>query len=205
MHHWRVSKKQVFPIIITLLVQFHLPHVSLLSASAQGAETGAVLRIAADFTRDRVAPYRTESLLQRGVRHEARLIRSGKAIARNISNRERIRTTRLLITAYSSTKDQTDSTPCITANGFNVCKHNQENVIAANFLPMGAKVQIPELFGDRVFTVQDRMNRRYGKRVDVWMTSRQRAKQFGIKHADVVVIQPERTTIPPTTQIAGNF
>jgi len=53
------------------------------------------------------------------------------------------------ITAYSSTVDQCDDTPCITANGFNLCAHNQEDVIAANFLPFGTKVRIPELFGDR--------------------------------------------------------
>ena len=64
------------------------------------------------------------------------------------------------VTAYSSTVDQTDSTPCITANGFDLCAHDQEDVIAANFLPFGTKVRMPELFGDQIFTVQDRMNAR---------------------------------------------
>lgn len=97
------------------------------------------------------------------------------------------KTMKLTITAYSSTVDQTDASPCITANGFNVCKHNRENVIAANFLPFGSKVKIPELYGDRVFTVQDRMNKRYWYQADIWMKSRESAKQFGVKYTKVEI------------------
>ena len=93
------------------------------------------------------------------------------------------------VTAYSSTIDQTDSTPCITANGFDLCAHNQEDVIAANFLPFGTKVRIPELFGDQIFTVQDRMNARYYYRADVWMKSRQSAREFGIAYAKLEVLE----------------
>jgi hypothetical protein len=57
------------------------------------------------------------------------------------------------ITAYTSDAAQTDSTPCIAARGFDLCEHDEEDVIAANFLPMGTKVKIPELYGSRVFTV----------------------------------------------------
>ncbi len=91
------------------------------------------------------------------------------------------------VTAYSSTPDQTDSTPCITADGFNVCEHNQENVIAANFLRFGTMVKMPEEFGDRIFTVHDRMNPRYQERVDIWMKSREAAKQFGVKRVKIEI------------------
>ena len=97
------------------------------------------------------------------------------------------RITKTVITAYSSTVDQTDASPCITANGFNVCQNNQENIVAANFLPFGAKIKIPELFGDKIFTVQDRMHPRYRNRADVWMKSRNRAKQFGIKSTTIEI------------------
>lgn len=90
-----------------------------------------------------------------------------------------IKVVHVTVTAYSSTPDQTDSTPCITADGFDVCANGLENVIAANFLPIGTQVKIPDYFGDQVFTVHDRMNRRYGDRVDVWMTSRAKAIEFG--------------------------
>ncbi len=91
------------------------------------------------------------------------------------------------ITAYSSTVDQTDDSPCITANMFNVCAHGREDTIAANFLKFGTKVRIPELFGDRIFIVRDRMNKRYPDRVDVWMIKRSAAKQFGVKYAQIEI------------------
>ncbi|MFA6255426.1 MAG: hypothetical protein WC675_05380 [Patescibacteria group bacterium] len=100
-----------------------------------------------------------------------------------------VATYQIPITAYSSTIDQCDSTPCITANGFDLCANNQENVIAANFLPFGTKVRIPEVFGDRIFTVQDRMNARYYYRADVWMKARADAKKFGIVYAKLEVIK----------------
>jgi 3D (Asp-Asp-Asp) domain-containing protein len=93
------------------------------------------------------------------------------------------------MTAYNSEPGQTDSTPCITANGFNVCEHNIEDTIAANFLKFGTKVRIPELFGDRIFVVRDRMNRRYTHRVDIWMINKDDAIQFGIKRAKIEVLK----------------
>lgn len=93
------------------------------------------------------------------------------------------------MTAYTSEVAQTDASPCTTANGFNVCKHGIEDTIAANFLPFGSKVKIPELFGDRVFIVRDRMNRRYDSRVDVWMKDKSDAMQFGVRSARIVVLK----------------
>ena len=92
------------------------------------------------------------------------------------------------VTAYSSTSDQTDASPCSTANGFDVCKQGVENVVAVNGLPFGTKLRFPEMFGDRIFTVQDRMNARYTDRMDVWMKSRGAAMQFGVKHLKVEIL-----------------
>ena len=97
--------------------------------------------------------------------------------------------TRIVITAYNSEAGQTDDSPCITANNFNVCEHGAEDTIATNFLPFGAKVKIPDLFGDRVFIVRDRMNRRYHNRVDIWMVEKPDALNFGVKLAVVQVLQ----------------
>ena len=93
------------------------------------------------------------------------------------------------ITAYSSTVDQCDSTPCITANGFDLCEHNQEDVLAANFLPFGTKVRIPEIFGEQIFTIQDRMNARYYYRADIWMKTREAARKFGLVYATIEVLE----------------
>lgn len=100
-----------------------------------------------------------------------------------------LRTHTVIATAYSSSIDQTDSTPCITANGYDVCKNGEENVIAANFLRFGTKVRIPELYGDKVFTVQDRMNPKYSARIDLWKTSRNRAIDFGKRLVKIEVIE----------------
>lgn len=94
-----------------------------------------------------------------------------------------------VMTAYNSEPGQTDDSPCITATGFNVCEHGEEDTIAANFLKFGTKVRIPELFGDRVFVVRDRMNKRHADRVDVWMKDRGDALKFGIKTAKIEVLK----------------
>lgn len=94
-----------------------------------------------------------------------------------------------VVTAYNSDPGQTDDSPCITANNFNVCDSGVEDTIAANFLPFGAKVKIPELFGNRVFVVRDRMNRRFSNRVDVWMVERPDAVNFGVKMAKIEVLK----------------
>lgn len=87
------------------------------------------------------------------------------------------------VTAYSSTPDQTDSTPFITASGTRV----RDGVLAANFLPIGTRVKIPEIYGDKVFIVEDRMNARYFKRADIWMETRAEAKKWGVKYVTLEV------------------
>lgn len=98
------------------------------------------------------------------------------------------RVTYVTATSYSSTPDQTDSTPCITANGFDLCEHNRENIIATNALPFGTRVRFPEVYGDEIFYVMDRMNARYNTRVDFWKKTREDAKIFGLKHVKMEVL-----------------
>lgn len=94
-----------------------------------------------------------------------------------------------IVTAYNSEVGQCDDSPCVTANGFNVCEYGIEDTVAANFLPFGAKIRIPELFGDRVFVVRDRMNARYYHRVDIWMNSRIDARKFGVRLAKIEILE----------------
>ena len=100
-----------------------------------------------------------------------------------------MRTINVPVTAYNSLPGQTDSTPCITANGYNLCTNNQQNVIAANFLKFGTKVRFPDFDPNTVYTVQDRMNARYAYRADIWMQTREQAKQFGIKTLKMEIYQ----------------
>jgi 3D (Asp-Asp-Asp) domain-containing protein len=92
------------------------------------------------------------------------------------------RVIRVPVTAYNSEAGQTDSTPCKTANGFDLCKNDEQNVIAANFLPFGTKVRFPDYDPDTIYTVQDRMNARYIYRVDIWMKTKQNALDFGVRN-----------------------
>lgn len=98
---------------------------------------------------------------------------------------------KVVLTAYNSDKAQCDNSPCITANGFNVCKHGIEDTVAANFLPMGTKIRIPALFGDRIFVVRDRMAKRHQNRVDIWMKNYSSAIKFGIKTATIEIVPTE--------------
>ena len=83
----------------------------------------------------------------------------------------------VLATAYSSTPEQTDDTPFTTASGTTV----GEGTLAANFLPFGTKVTLPELYGNKVFTVEDRMHPRKGYQVDIWFPYTEEAIHFGAK------------------------
>jgi len=98
--------------------------------------------------------------------------------------------TTITITAYTSEVGQCDDSPCITANGFNVCKNAKEDTIAINGLKFGTKIRIPDLFGDRVFVVRDRMNARYkSNRGDIWMVEKDDAVKFGVQIARVEILK----------------
>lgn len=83
--------------------------------------------------------------------------------------------------AYNSVPGQTDSTPFTTASGTTV----RRGVIAANFLPIGTKITIPEVYGDEIFVVEDRMNSRYHNNIDIWMESVSDARAFGRKSVEI--------------------
>lgn len=89
---------------------------------------------------------------------------------------------RVLATAYSSTVDQTDASPFITASG----RHVGPGVIAANFLPFGTRVRI----GQYLYTVWDRLDERYNGMyiVDIWHASRWEAKVFGARIVEMEVV-----------------
>jgi len=99
-----------------------------------------------------------------------------------------LRTKTVTITAYNAVPEQTDSTPCITADGTDICKNKNIKVVAANWLPFGTKVRIPEYFGDTVFEVHDRMNPRYNNRLDVLMDSVPEAKKFGRRTLQIEIL-----------------
>jgi len=87
----------------------------------------------------------------------------------------------VLVTAYSSTPDQTDSTPFITASG----SHVRDGIVACNFLSFGTYVRFPDMYGDKVFVVEDRMALRNSHKIDIWFPTRSEAYQFGVRQIRV--------------------
>jgi 3D (Asp-Asp-Asp) domain-containing protein len=85
------------------------------------------------------------------------------------------------VSAYNSLPEQTDSTPFITASG----THVRHGVVAANFLPIGTRVTIPDYYGDQIFVVEDRMNARYQNNMDIWMESVADARSFGRRNVRI--------------------
>ena len=96
-----------------------------------------------------------------------------------------LRTVSVVVTAYSSTTWQTDDTPFTTASGTNV----REGVVAANFLAIGTKIKLPDLYGDKIFVVEDRMHPRQKYVVDIWFPSYSEALNFGAKYTNVQIIE----------------
>ncbi|HEY4496718.1 MAG TPA: hypothetical protein VI432_01035 [Candidatus Paceibacterota bacterium] len=88
------------------------------------------------------------------------------------------------VTAYSSREQETDSTPFITASGTRV----RDGIVAANWLPIGTKVRIPEAFGDKIFTVEDRMHKRNSDKLDIWFASTKEAFKFGVQELRVEIL-----------------
>jgi len=84
----------------------------------------------------------------------------------------------ITVTSYSSEPRQTDDTPFTTAWQTPV----RDGVVALNFLPKGTLVRFPDKYGDKIFIVEDRMNVRYPYRADIWMYTREEARQFGIRY-----------------------
>jgi len=89
---------------------------------------------------------------------------------------------RVMATAYSSSPDETDSNPFITASG----SHVHVGTLATNFLPFGTRVRI----GNITYTVEDRMNSRYNGLyiVDVWYPSKGEAINFGVRVLEMEIV-----------------
>lgn len=93
-------------------------------------------------------------------------------------------------TAYNSFPNQTDSTPCIAADGSDICKRHEkgEVIYATNDLPLGTKIAVNGVIG----TVADRMNRRYTGtgRIDRYMGyDLKGARAYGLRMATVEILK----------------
>lgn len=95
-----------------------------------------------------------------------------------------------VVTAYNvGDPRQTDDTPCISANGENICRAlaNGEMRCAANFVPLGSRLYVDKI---GVCLVTDRMNKRYRNRVDIAMHKNdyRKALRFGRQKLRVKIL-----------------
>lgn len=88
------------------------------------------------------------------------------------------------VTAYTSAPEETDNTPFITASNELV----RDGIVAANFLPFGTQIKIPSLFGNKIFVVEDRMKKDKDNYVDIWMSDLEKAKNFGVHRAKILIL-----------------
>ena len=85
-----------------------------------------------------------------------------------------------VVTAYTSSVDETDSTPDITASG----ERTRDGIVANNCLEFGSKVVIE----DKVYVVEDRMNKRYGcEHYDIWLETKDEAYEWGRRELAVII------------------
>jgi len=104
----------------------------------------------------------------------------------------KVQTVPVTITAYSSTVDQCDSTPHITAS----LKPVRVGTIAVSpdmikelGLFFGQRVLLP---GYGIFEVRDLMNPRWKRRVDIWESDREAARFFGLQKGTLIWVAGDR-------------
>ena len=92
----------------------------------------------------------------------------------------------VVVTGYSSSPWETDDTPFITASG----KWVKKGIVANNLLSFGTKIRIPELYGEQIFIVEDRMRwDRSNYQIDIWFASHQEAENFGAKITYIEILE----------------
>jgi len=156
----------------------------LISSIIAGAMIGAILSGMVAPKTTRAETFLTHTLIS----DPTTLIKDGYPTVKNIvePSVEVVKEITMVVTAYSSTEAQTDSTPFVTASG----KEVADGIVANNMLPFGAKVRIPELYDDKIFVVQDRMHQRKGKyHLDIWFPEYSQAKNFGAKITSIEVLK----------------
>ncbi len=173
------SQKALLTLMVFALLSFQIPQVSA------GSEPYSVPK---NWPNEWVTPFADEQLVV--------------AVVPKIERKVRL-TKKVTATAYSSDVHQTDSTPFGPAMAMDfrevVAKDGFVNCIAHNDLRLGTEVRFPDMFGDAVYTVCDRMNARYTGtgRIDFYFyvigedgkidskeslnAARANAKAFGIK------------------------
>jgi 3D (Asp-Asp-Asp) domain-containing protein len=117
---------------------------------------------------------------------EAEVVQSVEPVQQSLAVKY---TKKYTITAYNSVPWQTDSTPCISADGSDICKLREQGELScAASLPFGTKINVP---GFGVCTVRDRLAAKYSYRIDLYFGGAdqiQAAKEWGKRQVVVEVL-----------------
>jgi hypothetical protein len=70
------------------------------------------------------------------------------------------------VTAFNTVPSQTDSTPCISANGQNICGRNDVLACPRSF-KFGSRFIIDYGMGPKIYTCVDRTNIKFNNRFDI--------------------------------------
>ena len=175
----------ILPVLIGAAIWPHQPAASQnLRESHPGGEPQVV--DAGPALPDPVAEFQEElDRLRRDLELAVSLLEKSFGLPVQLEN---VRTTPVTLTAYSSTPDQCDSSPHITASN----KPVRRGIIAVSNdimkelgIGFGQRVLIP---GHGVFQVQDKMNPRWRRRVDIWHDDREAARLFGKQKGTILWI-----------------
>ena len=123
--------------------------------------------------------------------------------AENVDSTPQVPALDVVMTAYSSTVDQTDDSPFITSTNqrvrFGIVAVSRD--LLSTELPYGTQLKIVDIKNnprrcggytpDVILEVQDTMHKRKRQQIDIWMPSRQDAIQWGRCEATVQVIDNE--------------
>ncbi len=94
------------------------------------------------------------------------------------------------VTAYTSRVEETDETPYTTASGTTV----RWGVVATNALPIGTQLRFPDMYGEKIFVVEDRMHSRFQNRLDIWFPEYEKAQRFGLRKLTVEILKEHSTS-----------
>lgn len=179
------TKKQVKKIVLALILSFswHLlgfDTVVTTTKTAQAAENTPETQIVSE-TVINLVPSSTEAV-QIKTKEEFIPKKTINKVVKSTQIRE--------VSAYNAGDIyQTDDSPCIAANGEDICKTLEMGYkrCAANFVPFGTILRI-EGYGDCM--VVDRMNRRYPNNVDIAMkySEKKQALAWGRRKLNVSII-----------------
>jgi len=100
---------------------------------------------------------------------------------------EVVRSEKCRALGYSSENRQTDHDPFATAGG----TKPKWGTVAANHLPIWTRMKI-QGFGEKIFVVEDRMNKRYNRMIDIWFPTRKEALKWGSRMVNYSIVKNVR-------------